>query len=101
MRSDMKRSLLALVTLFVATTLSAQQSGQAALRGYVERILPRCPGSTLSLEPVPETGPANFQIWGATLRSTDEYCGTQKFVLYSPRTQVSPPVDATAGKGFT
>ncbi|HET7433751.1 MAG TPA: thioredoxin domain-containing protein, partial [Thermoanaerobaculia bacterium] len=83
----MKRSLLALVTLLAATSLSAQALDQAALRKYVERTLPRCPAATLSLDHVPETGPANFDIWAATLRSSDQYCGTQKYVLFSPRTQ--------------
>lgn len=98
----MKRALLTL-SLLLATTLSAQsRDPQAALRNYVAKLMPRCPGGVLTLEPV-GSGPANFETHVATIRSSDKYCGTQKYVLYSPKTQqivvgsiISLPVDGRA-----
>lgn len=83
----MKRALLAL-SLLVCSTLSAQQKidPAASLRDYAAKVLPRCPGGMLTLEPV-GNGPANFLAYSVTLRSSDKYCGTQKYLLYSPKTQ--------------
>lgn len=85
----MKRALLAL-TLAAASSLHAQAriDTTAALREYAGKVLPRCPGSTLTLEPVGGgAGPTNFTPYLATLRSSDKYCGSQKYVLYSPKSQ--------------
>jgi protein-disulfide isomerase len=82
----MKRALLA-VSLLVCTAAHAQRlDPNAALKNYATKLLPRCPGGTLTLEPV-EGGPANFSAFVAQVRSSDKYCGTQKYLLHSPKTQ--------------
>jgi protein-disulfide isomerase len=83
----MKRSLFALALFVCAAAAQAQRlDPNAALRSYAARVLPACPGGTLSLEPAGE-GPANFNGFIATVRSTDKYCGAQKYVLYAPKSQ--------------
>ncbi len=82
----MKRVLLA-VSLLVCTAAHAQRlDPNAALKNYAAKLLPRCPGGTLTLEQV-EGGPANFVAYVAQVRSSDKYCGTQKYLLHSPKTQ--------------
>jgi protein-disulfide isomerase len=87
----MKRALLALSLLLCSTALQAQRLAQPAalstLRDYAMKALPQCPGGALTLEPVQGGGPANFTAYIAQVRSTDKYCGTQKYFLYSPTTQ--------------
>jgi hypothetical protein len=90
----MKRAQLVLALfLCTAATLQAQRLPSAAeratgpLREYAAKILPRCPGGVLTLEPVPSDGPTNFNTYVVTIRSTDQYCGTQKYLMHSPRTQ--------------
>jgi protein-disulfide isomerase len=82
----MKRALFSIATLLVCSAASAQLNEQVTLKTYVAKALPRCPGGALTLEPK-AGGPANFTAYTATLRSSDEYCGTQKILLYSPKTQ--------------
>ena len=82
----MRKIALALVSLTIASTLAAQ-SNDLALRNYATRALPRCAGGTLEMEPVAQQGPAGFQIYRATLNSTDQYCGASKYFLYSPASQ--------------
>ncbi len=89
----MKRALLVLTLILCsAATLEAQRlpsaaDQTAALREYASKILPRCPGGVLTLEPVPSGGPVNFNTYVLTVRSTDQYCGTQKYMIHSPKTQ--------------
>jgi protein-disulfide isomerase len=85
----MKRALFAVTLLAVSAAAHAQAriDANAPLKNYVARILPRCPGGTLTLEAMGTQGPANFTPYVATLRSTDQYCGTQKYVLFSPKSQ--------------
>ena len=81
----MKRALLA-VTLLLCSTAQAQRlvDPTASLRDYAAKVLPRCPGGILTVEPV-DGGPTNFRTFAATLKSTDQYCGSQKYMLYSPK----------------
>ena len=83
----MKRILLALATLLLCSPLFAQGrvDDLSALRAYTAKMLPRCPAGSLSFEPIQQAGPTGFRVYAATLRSSDEYCGTQKFVLHSPK----------------
>lgn len=87
----MKRALFALTLLAVSTFAHAQArvaDPNTTLKNYVVRVLPRCPGGTFTMETMrPESGPANFTPYLATVRSSDKYCGTQKYVLYSPKSQ--------------
>jgi protein-disulfide isomerase len=86
----MKRALFAL-TLLTATAGAHAQARvadpNAALKNYVARVLPRCPAGALTLEPMRTEGPVNFSPYLATLRSSDQYCGAQKYVLHSPKSQ--------------
>ncbi|HEX6088446.1 MAG TPA: thioredoxin domain-containing protein [Thermoanaerobaculia bacterium] len=85
----MKRALFAVTLLAVSTVAHAQArvESNAALKNYVAKVLPRCPGGALTLEAMGTQGPANFTPYVATLRSSDQYCGSQKYVLYSPKSQ--------------
>lgn len=89
----MRRALLA-IALFVcfassSTTVEAQSlDPNAALKAYAGKVVPRCPDATVTFEPMNTRGPANFSPFMMTIRSaTDQYCGSQKHVLHSPRSQ--------------
>ncbi len=86
MRSDMKRSLLALAAL-TALSASAQTTDTAALKAYAAKALPRCPGSTITLEAISARGPAGFIPYTLKQTSTDEHCGAQRYLLYAPASQ--------------
>src|SRR5215212_1032936 len=83
MRSDMKRLLLA--ALAAALPLSAAHAApvtdMVALRAYVTKALVRCPGPKLKIEPIEQSGPANFLLYDVTLESSDENCATHKLLL--------------------
>ena len=84
----MKRALLAL-SLLVCSAASAQMADPTILiKSYAAKVLPRCPGGSLELETIPANagGPTGFRVYRATIRSTDQYCGTQKFLIHSPKT---------------
>lgn len=84
----MKRALLALSLLACTGALQAQRlDPMAPLREYAGKVLPRCPGGVLTLEQVQGAGPANFTTYVATVRSTDKYCGTQKYLMHSTKSQ--------------
>jgi Thioredoxin len=101
MRSDMKRTLLALAAS-TALSASAQTADTTALRAYATKAMPRCPGALITLEPVRGGGgPAGFIPYTLTQRSSDETCGAQKYFLYAPASQqvligsvIPLPVDA-------
>lgn len=84
----MKRALVLSVAFLLSSAgLHAQSRDPLApIKNYASRVLPKCPGGVLTLEPI-EMNVRNFQVFGATVRSTDQYCGTQKYLLYSPATQ--------------
>ncbi|HEX8172220.1 MAG TPA: thioredoxin domain-containing protein [Thermoanaerobaculia bacterium] len=82
-----KRALLAAALLACTAAAQAQQKDpNAILKNYAAKMLPRCPGGTLTIEPM-AAGPRNFSAFTVTQRSTDQYCGSQKYLLYSPTTQ--------------
>ena len=84
----MKRALLAFTLLLSAAAAQAQSlDPNAHLKAYAAKVLPRCPGGTLTVEPLNSAGPANFRPYVATLRSSDQHCGTQKYLLHSPASQ--------------
>lgn len=83
----MKRTLLA-ATLLVCSFAEAQSlDPNAALKTYASKVLPRCPGGTITLEPMSSPGPKNFRPYVVKLTSTDQYCGSQKYLLHSPQSQ--------------
>jgi protein-disulfide isomerase len=85
MRTDpMKRLALALLLFVPFAAAEAQHRDPAAgLKSYAAKVLPRCADGVVSLEAGP-AGPANFKVYIATVRSSDKYCGTQKYLLHSP-----------------
>lgn len=80
----MKRAFLALTLLVCATAEAQRLDPLEPLKKYAAKVLPRCPGGSLTLEPVP-VAPMNFNAYAATLRSSDQYCGAQKYLLHSPK----------------
>lgn len=83
----MKRALLALSLLVCSTTVQAQRLDTLGpLKAWAAKALPRCPAGVLTVEPN-AAGPANFAAYVATVRSSDKYCGTQKVMLHSPKSQ--------------
>lgn len=87
----MKRIPLAIalaVTLFGSSVAQAQSlDPYANLKAYAAKVLPLCPGPSLTIEPVTAAGPTNFKAYAVTLKSADKTCGSQKYMLHSPKTQ--------------
>ena len=80
----MKRFVFALAMLALSATAGATPADLTTLKNYVAKALPRCPDSTLTVTRV-EGGPAGFDVYQVKLTSSDQYCGTQKYLLYSPK----------------
>lgn len=83
----MKNALIAASLLLCSAAQAQLLDATAPLKTYAARALPQCPGGSLSIEPLAAGGPVNFKTYRVTLRSSDEYCGTQKFLLHSPKSQ--------------
>src|SRR5687767_1478605 len=84
----MKRALVLSIAFLLCSTAAQAQAKDplTPLRGYLARVLPKCPAGVITIEPL--SAPVkNFNVYSATLRSSDQYCGTQKYVLHSPVTQ--------------
>lgn len=84
----MKRTLLFLATLFVCAAAAQAQMADplAPLKTYATKSLSRCPDGIMTMESVPG-GPQNFNSYAVTIRSSDQYCGGQKYLIHSPKTQ--------------
>jgi len=83
----MKRVLLAIALLASSVAQAQSLDPYANLKAYAAKVLPRCPGSSLSIEPVTAQGPANFKSYVVTMTSTDQSCGSRKYLLHSPKSQ--------------
>jgi protein-disulfide isomerase len=85
----MKRALLAVTLLALPGLLEAQSlDPNANLKAYAAKVVPRCPDATTKFDALRGPGPANFAMYVMEIRSTtDKYCGAQKYVLHSPKTQ--------------
>lgn len=84
----MKRALLTVTLLLCPAAAQAQSlDPNAALKAYAAKVLPRCPDATVTFEALKPPAPANFVPYMLTLRSSDQHCGSQKYVLYSPKSQ--------------
>src|SRR6185436_10002262 len=79
----MMKKLIALAVLVAAPSLTAATIPQ--LTAYAQHALPQCAGQTFKVEPLAQNGPAGFDLFKVTQTSTDEYCGTQKYFLVSPK----------------
>jgi len=87
MRSDMKKLVIA-SCLALAFPLAASAAVNVdAVRVYALKYLEKCPDSKLELKPVQNGGPAGFQMFDATLTSSDKNCGRHVYILVSPVTQ--------------
>ena len=82
------KTLLALFAAVIAAPfLAAQPLNQATLARYVEHAFPQCPASAIKIEPITQTGPAGFDTFKVSQKSSDEYCAAQKYLLVSPKSQ--------------
>ena len=81
----MKNLFLALGV--AAMAVSATAADMTALTNYAKRALPKCPDAVVHLEALPQQGPAGFQAFELTQKSSDSSCGAQKVLLYSPTTR--------------
>src|SRR6185436_21129817 len=79
----MMKKLIALAVLVAAPSLTAATIPQ--LTAYAQHALPQCAGQTFKVEPLAQNGPAGFDLFKVTETSSDEYCGTQKYLLVSPK----------------
>jgi protein-disulfide isomerase len=87
MRSDMKKLVIA-SCLALAFPLAASAAVSVdAVRTYALKYLEKCPDPKLELKPVQNGGPAGFQMFDATLTSSDKNCGRHVYILVSPVTQ--------------
>jgi protein-disulfide isomerase len=88
---NLQRALL-IVTLVAASVAGTHASAQAAdpnapLRAYAEKVLPRCPDGNVTVAPQSGNAPANFALFTVTVASSDQNCGTKKYLLYSKTSQ--------------
>ncbi len=83
----MKRLLVLFAALLAAPSLLAQTPTIDVLEQYARKALPQCPGETFHVDPITtQEGPAGFEIFRVVQTSSDEYCGSQKYLAVSPRT---------------
>jgi protein-disulfide isomerase len=84
----MKRLLIATtVALILPLCAIAQPADLNTLRAYAAKAMPRCPGSAVTLEPLPSAGPSGFIAYGLTHTSSDSTCGRKTYFFYSPSSQ--------------
>lgn len=82
-----KKLVIPLLTAAVcAPAFAASPVNVIALRNYAVKVLPKCPDAKVTLEPVEQQGPAGFYAFVVTATSSDNTCGKQTFLLYSPAT---------------
>src|SRR5688500_15918969 len=93
MRNTASRGVLMRLAVIVAAIVLAPGVIQAQdvplttrLRTWATAALPQCLDGVVTLEEV-AGGPAGFTAFVATVRSPDQYCGSQKYLLYSARSQ--------------
>ncbi len=83
----MKKILLATLVALSPLCAAAQRADLGTLRAYAAKAMPRCPGGVVTLDQLPNSGPAGFIPYDLTQTSTDKYCGGKKTLLYSPASQ--------------
>jgi protein-disulfide isomerase len=84
----MRKLLTLTALLFLTTGAYAQVADLNTLKLYAVRAMPKCPGSSITVERVDvPSGPRGFLVYKVTLISTDENCGKQTYLLYSPSTR--------------
>jgi protein-disulfide isomerase len=86
----LNRALLVAAALVALVGIPAEAQSlnpNAALKAYAEKVLPRCPDGNLVLEPQPGGAPSGFALYTVTVRSSDQYCGAKKYLIYSKTSQ--------------
>lgn len=85
----MKTLSLAVAAMLAAVTLSAAAPvDENALKTWATRAMQRCPNATAQMEAIDRPGgPAHFRVYRVVMKSSDENCGSQSFLLFSPATQ--------------
>ena len=80
----MRKPIFAVAAFFAAVSLSAAPADPNALRSYASKAIQRCPGSTVTVDPVDQKGPAGFDVYRVSQQSSDKNCTSQTYLLYSP-----------------
>jgi len=85
----MRKLLFATSAAFLfAGSLAAQMLTDAnTLKSYATNALPRCPDQTVKLDAMNVPGPTGFLVYTLTQTSSDNTCGKQTYLLFSPRSQ--------------
>jgi len=81
----MMKKLFALTAILLSPSLFAAPPTRAQLVKYAGHAFVQCPGQSFQVEPVQQPGPAGFDVFKATQTSSDESCGSQKYLLLSPK----------------
>ncbi len=81
----MMKKLIAVAVLAAAPSLFAAPVTTAQLTRYAEHAFPQCPAQAFTVEPVNQNGPAGFDLFKVTQTSSDQYCGSLKYLLVSPK----------------
>ena len=82
----MRKLFLSIAAFLAATSIHA--ADLVALKTYATKALPRCAGSTITVEPVRQAGgPVGFEVFKITQKSLiDEHCAAVKYLSWSPKT---------------
>jgi len=83
----MNRLLVAALAALLPLSAFAASSDPAELRPVVEKMLAHCADQKIAIERINQAGPQNFVPYAVTQTSSDETCGRQAFLLYSPMSQ--------------
>ncbi len=81
----MMKTLIAVAVLAAAPSLFAAPATIAELTHYAEHAFSQCPAQAFTVDPVNQVGPAGFDLYKVTETSSDQYCGSQKYLLVSPK----------------
>jgi protein-disulfide isomerase len=84
----MKRILAAtILTAFPLAALAQGPTLSSALKQYAARSLAQCPAARIDVAPLPQHGPAGFDIYTLTQESSDSSCQRKTYLLHSMTTQ--------------
>lgn len=81
----MMKKLIAVAVLVAAPSLFPAPVTTAQLTKYAEHAFAQCPAQAFKIEQVAQQGPAGFDTYKVTQTSSDEYCGSQKYLMVSPK----------------
>jgi len=81
----MMKKLFALSTIVLAPSLFAAPPTNARLVKYAQHAFTQCPGQSFQVEAIQQPGPAGFDVFKAAQTSSDESCGSKKYLLLSPK----------------